>query len=70
MRASFDDIIARYPDAWNMNNYARFACLAGERKTAKRLFLRLANAPITGAWTPRGLFEHCRSWAIGGNRPP
>ncbi|HUJ99646.1 MAG TPA: hypothetical protein VLV85_15455 [Stellaceae bacterium] len=69
MRAAFDDMIARYPDGWNVNNYARFACLAGDRATAKRLFLRLGDAAMTEVWTPPGLFERCRSWATGGGRP-
>ena len=46
MRASFDDIIKQYPDAWNTNNYARFACLAGDRDKARQLFALIGTSPV------------------------
>ncbi|PZV16403.1 MAG: hypothetical protein DCF22_05445 [Leptolyngbya sp.] len=33
----FEDIVARYPDAWNLANYARFACLAEDKAKSKAL---------------------------------
>jgi hypothetical protein len=37
MKQGFEDLIARYPDYWNMNMYAKFACIAGDKATTRRL---------------------------------
>jgi hypothetical protein len=67
MRTAFDDIIKRYPDAWNTNNYARFACLAKDRDKAKQLFTLIGASPIADAWEPPESFTRCRSWAMNGS---
>jgi hypothetical protein len=63
MRAGFEDVIARYPDAWNINNYARFACMAGDRATTNELLQRIGATPLKEAWTPAELFGRCHDWA-------
>jgi hypothetical protein len=63
MRDGFDDVIARYPDAWNLNNYAKFACLAGDKKKASELILRTESEIVPEAWSPPALRESCRVWA-------
>jgi hypothetical protein len=63
MKAGFDDIIARYPDPWNINNYAWFACLAGDRATTEALVRRVGAAPLHAVWKPIDLFDRCRRWA-------
>jgi hypothetical protein len=67
MKAAFDDVIKRYPDAWNTNNYARFACLAKDRSTATQLFARIGASPLAEAWNPPELFTRCRAWAMNGD---
>jgi hypothetical protein len=67
MKTGFDDIIKRYPDTWNTNNYARFACLARDRKKAKQLFPLIGASPVAEAWSPPELFTRCRSWAMKGS---
>jgi hypothetical protein len=62
MRAGFEDVISRYPDAWNLNHYAKFACLAGDRATAGTLLARLPGEPIASAWEPASLLAECRRW--------
>lgn len=37
MKKSFDDMMIRYPDEWNLHNYAKLACLAGDKETAHQL---------------------------------
>jgi hypothetical protein len=68
MRTSFDDVIKRYPDAWNVNNYARFACLARDQERTRELMARIGDAPLAKAWTPRELYRQCRTWAMSGRR--
>ena len=63
MRDGFDDVIARYPDAWNVNNYAKFACLAQDKAKTRELLTRIAATPIQEAWSP-GLLRACSAWAF------
>lgn len=66
MRTAFDDVLTRYPDAWNTNWYARFACLARDRDKAYQLFDRIGASPVAEAWDPPELFTRCREWAMNG----
>ena len=66
MKAGFDDILARYPDRWNINNYAWFACLAGDRATTKALLPRVGETPLEEVWKPAASFGRCRMWATEG----
>lgn len=46
MKSGFDDLMKRYPDSqWNLQNYAVFACRAGDGKTFNALLPKL-----TGKW--------------------
>lgn len=65
MAAGIDDVLARYPDQWNINNFAHFTCLAGDRKRALALLVRIEDAPIVDAWG--GDFTNygrCQEWAM------
>jgi hypothetical protein len=57
----------RYPDAWNINNYARFACLAKDRDKTRQLVALVGTSPVAEAWTPLELFARCRTWAMKGS---
>ena len=66
MKTGIDDVLARYPDQWNINNFARFACLAGDIDKAKELISRIQGDPIPKAWA--GDVQHfatCKAWATG-----
>lgn len=63
MKAGFEDIIALYPDAWNINNYARFACLAEDKETTRTLLARIGDKPILEAWPEQTTFSNCQKWA-------
>ena len=69
MRAGFDDVVKRYPDAWNLNHYAKFACLAQDRQKARELLERKDIAVIPQAWHPSPLREYCIEWALPKVRP-
>lgn len=62
MRAGFEDVIVRFPDQWNLQNYAHFACEAEDVDTLKALLPRL-QTPIPQAWTGRASFDACRRMA-------
>ncbi len=64
VRQGFRDIEKRYPNSnWNLNNFCRFACLAGDRETAHELFGRLGDAVSIPTWGNRTAFEGWRRWA-------
>lgn len=64
MKQGIDDVLSRYPDQWNINNFARFACLASDQNKTKEL-IRLVKTPLPEAWTDQYQFDKCRSWANG-----
>jgi len=48
MKSGFDDLMKRYPDSqWNLQNYAYFACRAGDGKTFNAI---LPGLPSTMRW--------------------
>jgi hypothetical protein len=66
MSASIDDVMARFPDQWNINNFARFACLAEDREKTRQLIALVQEPPMAEAWTRlKPTFEQCRDWANG-----
>ncbi len=70
VRQGFRDIEKQYPDSnWNLNNFCHFACLAGDRETARELFARLGDAVSLPTWGSRPAFEGWRSWAQPGHDP-
>lgn len=66
MKAGFDDVVARYPAEWNIQHYAKFACLAGDMESYRRERNAMQAAPVAGAWGSDGLFARCES--LAGNR--
>jgi hypothetical protein len=62
MKAGFEDVVARYPDPWNLNNYARFACLARDKGKTKELLERTQASIVPEAWTPESLRAQCAAW--------
>ena len=63
MSKSIDDVMQRYPDQWNTNNFAHFACLAGDAPKAKQLISKIKGKPITEAWGSISEFNACQRWA-------
>lgn len=68
MKNGFVDIVARYPDPYNLNAFAYYACLAGDYATVDDLLNRIASDLILEKWGERGQenYERChRHEAIG-----
>jgi hypothetical protein len=67
---SIDDLIMRYPDAWNYSAYARLACRVGMVSQARKLMTHVGDSPIWSAWGGDGNwareeFKRCRGFAFG-----
>ncbi|WP_413172382.1 hypothetical protein [Anabaena azotica] len=61
----FEDIIAYYPDPWNVNSYGKFACFAGDKAKTKELITKIGSNPIPEAWKQFRLdFASCQKWAF------
>lgn len=65
MKNGIDDVLLRYPDQWNINNFAHFACLSGDQKKAYEL-IGLVELPIPQVWKDPTQFDSCRAWAADG----
>jgi hypothetical protein len=63
VRAGFDDMVQRYPDPWNLNAYAYFACLAQDKATTQRMLARVGDQPEPAIWRSAQIYEGCRRWA-------
>ncbi|HZE58980.1 MAG TPA: hypothetical protein VE085_00295 [Burkholderiales bacterium] len=64
MKAGFERMTKDYPDAWNVNNFAHFACMAGDMATVRSLLVTIGDKPIAKAWW-NGLdyYAACRRYA-------
>jgi hypothetical protein len=59
MRRSFDDLIKLYPDPWNRNAYAYFACKAQDYSTMDKQVKLLDNQVIGEAWGGSNVYQDC-----------
>ncbi|HKW36246.1 MAG TPA: hypothetical protein VJO54_00385 [Burkholderiales bacterium] len=61
MKAGFERLIRDFPDPWNINHYARFACSAGDWETMAKLAKRIGDKPVAAAWSGgEHLYQICR----------
>ncbi len=64
IRAGFDDLIERYPDGYNINAYARLACIAANDKaTTAKIIKRIGQDVVPHVWQDRAEFLRCKSWS-------
>lgn len=59
VRAGFDDLVARYPDAWNLNHYAKFSCLVGDGEQFRKLAERIGESPLNYVLSPP-FYDRCK----------
>lgn len=64
MKRGIDDVLARYPDQWNINNFAFFACLGGDKQKTAELINRISTYPIHLAWGNHvyRYYDRCKAW--------
>jgi hypothetical protein len=63
VRIGFDDLVKRYPDPWNMNHYAKFACQAHDYATAARVLARIGDNIDQETWGERANYIRCKQLA-------
>ncbi|OGI68909.1 MAG: hypothetical protein A2W18_04740 [Candidatus Muproteobacteria bacterium RBG_16_60_9] len=70
MKRGIDDVLARYPDAWNINNFAFFACLSGDKQKTTELIGKITGPPIARAWngSEYHYYERCKAWTQSSRR--
>ena len=70
MRAGFERMMKDFPDPWNVNNYARFACMSKDWPTVERLAERIGDQPVAMAWYgDRKYYDTCRQIAKAAPKP-
>ena len=66
MRQGFSDMLNDFPDQWNIINFARYSCVAGDRQYAAKLFPAIDENLVDRAWGKYGPdYRQCREWAMG-----
>ncbi|HVJ13001.1 MAG TPA: hypothetical protein VNC62_15630 [Burkholderiales bacterium] len=64
MRAGFQQMTKEYGDAWNTNNFAKFACVAKDYETFSGLAAKIGESPIPEAWEPSvHIYKGCQKIA-------
>jgi hypothetical protein len=63
MKAGFDDMLKDFPDDWNRNNFAHFACLARDWKTTREQIALIGPHIIGTAWWGEHFYRDCRDSA-------
>lgn len=66
MRRGIEDILDKYPDQWNINNFAKFACLARDSELTIRLTSKITTPSAPAVWRDQQELETCRHAAQRG----
>ena len=65
MKSGFEQMVKGYPDPWNVNNFARFACLAHDWDTVNVLAKSIGETPVAMAWwSDARYYFRCRDMAL------
>ncbi len=65
MKSSMNDLVARYPDQWNINNMAHIACRSGDKKLTVSLMGRMTTH-FDEVWDDEVVtYDLCREWIHG-----
>lgn len=64
MKLGIDDVLKKYPDQWNINNFALFACLAKDSAKTKKLLNMIKGEPMKEVWRDEKMFESCKSLSL------
>jgi hypothetical protein len=60
MKIGFEDLMQRYPKSnWNLNNFAKFACLAGDKETFLTLRKQIGDNIHNAAWRNDATLDLC-----------
>ncbi|GGC63869.1 hypothetical protein GCM10011396_08550 [Undibacterium terreum] len=65
MKLGIDDVLEKYPDQWNINNFTKFACMAQDKEKTASLADRITGPAILEVWGQPGYLAQCKRWANG-----
>ena len=60
MKKGIDDILSRYADDWNLANFAKFSCLAGDVEKTKELLGQMDEAASWLVWNDHRDYQRCK----------
>lgn len=63
IHAGFEDLVKQYPDEWNLNAFARFACISHDTDTTRKAFARLDGRINPKAWDSDDMAAGCEEWS-------
>jgi hypothetical protein len=66
MQRGFAAALERWGQAtpsFNLNNICCFACIKGDRETARKYFKRIGGQWMKFVWKDRAYFDRCQAWA-------
>lgn len=64
MSQGIDDVLREYPDQWNINSFALFACLAEDQKKTRNLIAMIKGEPMKSAWLGNlKYYQYCETWS-------
>ena len=67
MAKSMETVLSRYPDQWNIQNFAVFSCVMQDHKLTQSLLDRVRGVPLAAVWGQGEFFEGCRQFADASN---
>ncbi len=59
MKKGYERIMADFPDMWNLNKFARMACMALDIETNKALLAQIKDNVIEDAWGSKQRYDFC-----------
>lgn len=62
VRLGFQDMLDAYPDAWNLNAFARFSCIFGDKEMVQKLQPAVIENPVNEIWSKTGR-DQCFAFA-------
>jgi len=71
MKRGFEASLKRHPTySYDMNSFCYFACIAGDRTTAKDLFQRINGQWEESVWREKDYFDQWQRWAVNNVSAP
>jgi len=66
MKGSFETLVTKYPHPWNLNNFAKFACIAGDAPTTADVMKRIEGNVAIDAWGgDMAFYSGCKTAGAG-----
>ena len=59
MKKGFEKMTSDFPDNWNRNNFAKFACMAGDKSALREQLNLIGNKVAIDAWRDISFYQHC-----------